>query len=303
MVLRGNAAIRTLGILLFQPTGDLFRRPLVRQAGAHGLIQLGIIQLAHERTLPSPPLALLLRSAGVVMLARAIATQFAADRRGSTPKSRGDFLLIGSLVTQLRYVITFLDCKLTAHRWDSVPKGEFARLHPLETPSDDFSNTSCTCLISQASIAIEIRDRHITGHGNTGPTDAIQQIVATTVGQNYILSFYVGRAQSNNGNSTYQGPATVDLSINGGGAVGFTNTDAPPPGFGDWANFSTTFIATGSTTTITFLNGTGGQTYYAGLDNVSMVEVPEPSTLVLSALGGVGLSVAAARRRRRHCKR
>jgi hypothetical protein len=61
-------------------------------------------------------------------------------------------------VTQLRYVITFLDCKLTAHRWDSVPKGKFARPHPLETPSDDFSNTSCTCLISQASIAFEIGD-------------------------------------------------------------------------------------------------------------------------------------------------
>jgi hypothetical protein len=45
------------------------------------------------------------------MLARAIATQFAADRRGSTSKSRGDFLLIGPLVTQLRYVITFLDCQ------------------------------------------------------------------------------------------------------------------------------------------------------------------------------------------------
>ncbi len=67
--------------------------------------------------------------------------------------------LIGPLVTQLRYMITFLDCKLTAHRWDSVPKGEFARLHPLETPSDVFSNTSYTCLISQASIAIEIGDR------------------------------------------------------------------------------------------------------------------------------------------------
>jgi hypothetical protein len=41
----------------------------------------------------------------------------------------------------------------------SVPKGKFARLHPLETPSDVFSNTSYTCLISQASIAFEIGDR------------------------------------------------------------------------------------------------------------------------------------------------
>ena len=79
--------------------------------------------------------------AGMVLHARAVATQFAADRRGSTSKSRGDFLLIGPLVAQLRYAITFLDCKLTSDRCDPVPKGEFARIHPLETPSDVFPNT------------------------------------------------------------------------------------------------------------------------------------------------------------------
>ncbi len=92
-------------MLLLQPACDLLRRPFLRQPDTHGLIQLRIIQLAYEGTLAPPPLALLLGLAGVVMLARAIATQFAADRRGSTSKSRGDFLLIGPLVTQLRYVI------------------------------------------------------------------------------------------------------------------------------------------------------------------------------------------------------
>jgi hypothetical protein len=103
--LRGNAAIGTLGMQLLRPACDLLRRPFLRQPDTHGLIQLRIIQLAYEGTLAPPPLALLLGLAGVVMLARAIATQFAADRRGSTSKSRGDFLLIGPLVTQLRYVI------------------------------------------------------------------------------------------------------------------------------------------------------------------------------------------------------
>jgi hypothetical protein len=60
---------------------------------------------------------------------------------------------------QLRYVAAFLDGKLTAHPWDSVPRGKFARLHPLETPSDVFSNTRCSCLISQTPIAFEIGDR------------------------------------------------------------------------------------------------------------------------------------------------
>ena len=60
----------------------------------------------------------------------------------------------------------------------------------------------------------------ITGAGNTGPTDGIQQSVATTAGHQYALSFYVGRAQTVAGNGTglvfYNSPATVDLSINGG---------------------------------------------------------------------------------------
>ena len=136
----------------------------------------------------------------------------------------------------------------------------------------------------------------LTGSANSGPTDGIQQTVATTPGQQYALSFYVGRAQSSNGSSIYQGPATIRLSINGGSAVSFTNTDTPTPGFMDWQNFNTIFTAATSSTTIAFLNGTPTGTNEAGLDNVSVVGVPEPGTALF---GFVCVGVAALRRRRR----
>jgi hypothetical protein len=67
----------------------------------------------------------------------------------------------------------------------------------------------------------------LTGAFNTGPTDGIKQTVTTTPGSTYDLSFWVGRAQSDNGFPGYQDPVTVDLSLNGGTSVGFTNNDTP----------------------------------------------------------------------------
>src|SRR5207249_1916696 len=106
----------------------------------------------------------------------------------------------------------------------------------------------------------------LTGDFNTGPTDGIQQTVATTVGHLYQLSFYVGRAQSNNGNSAYQQPATVDVSIDGGPRIGFTNSNSPIPGSVDWRLFNLNFTASTSNTSIAFLSGTGFPTAEAGLD-------------------------------------
>ena len=144
----------------------------------------------------------------------------------------------------------------------------------------------------------------LTGAFNTGPTDGITQTVATTSGSAYTLSFWVGRAQSDNGFSGYQDPATVDLSLNGGPRVSFTNSDQPTPGLVDWKQFSTSFVASGSSTTITFLNGTPINTDQAGLDNVTFTPsgtaVPEPGTLTLALVAGaLGASGYAWRRWKR----
>ena len=54
----------------------------------------------------------------------------------------------------------------------------------------------------------------------------------------------------------------------------------------NWQQFSTTFTAVGSSTTIDFLNGTTDNNQ-AGL-NVSLVTVREPCSAVLAAFGAMG---------------
>ena len=147
----------------------------------------------------------------------------------------------------------------------------------------------------------------LTGVGNTGTTNGIQQMINTVVGQVYTISFYVGRAF---GNEFYLTPSTVDLSINGGLRVGFTNStvvSSSNPGGVDWKLFTTTFVGTGSDL-LTFYNGTdnvpGGQygsaNNFVGLDAVSVVATPEPASMVLFGLtlaGGLG-GFGAFRRRK-----
>lgn len=135
----------------------------------------------------------------------------------------------------------------------------------------------------------------LTGFANSGPTDGVQQVVTTIPNQAYQLSFWVGTAS---GDAYYSTPATDDLSINGGAIIPFTNSNFTA-GQVNWQEFTYEFTATGSATTIAFLNGTPANTSFAGLDNVSLASVanvPEPSTLTLFV---TGIAIAAWRRRRR----
>lgn len=160
----------------------------------------------------------------------------------------------------------------------------------------------------------------ITGNGNTGSGDGVTQSVATTVGTQYLLSFYVGRGDAGKDKTSgpvYANPATVDLSINGGSRLSFTNSDVTANAV-NWKEFSYLFTATSLSTTISFLNGTPPNSNkkgtvnqgsnYAGLDDVSLaavpgltttVPVPEPSTIVTVALVGLSLGVTRVARRRR----
>ena len=129
----------------------------------------------------------------------------------------------------------------------------------------------------------------LTGLGNEGPTSGVEQGVATTVGQTYRLSFFVGRAGGNA--PFYVTPATVDLSIDGGPRLGFTNSGLTP-GFNNWQEFTIFFDAALPTTTLTFYNGTPGPTAEAGLDDVVLepaAAVPEPATATLLCAGVTAL--------------
>jgi hypothetical protein len=152
----------------------------------------------------------------------------------------------------------------------------------------------------------------LTGSYNQGPSAGIQQTVVTTAGLSYHLSFWLGTATPTFGTgqpSGYVDPATVNLKIDNGAAVSFTNTNRTD-GFVNWSQFSYDFVAAGSSTLITFLNGTAGNStgqvstsgsWYTGLDDVDLTlnaaTVPAPASLALILSALPGLAMVRVRRR------
>ncbi|MGH7997294.1 MAG: DUF642 domain-containing protein [Opitutaceae bacterium] len=118
----------------------------------------------------------------------------------------------------------------------------------------------------------------LTGYNNTGfPYDGVSQTINTTVGDQYAVSFYLGQ------NSDYDNGALpgIVFSATGNSDSYAFDTDT---GVDTWQQFNETFIATGTSTTLTFTafafdsgspsyNSTSEPTvYYAGLDNVSALD-------------------------------
>lgn len=126
----------------------------------------------------------------------------------------------------------------------------------------------------------------LTGPGTNSSTNGVVQSVATIPGQLYSLSFHVG---SGTDFSTFAA-STVDLSIDGGARVGYTNPNIPATHL-DWQQFVVEFTATGLVTDIAFYNGSGAGNHLSGLDNVAITAIPESSAIpvLLGAfsLGGV----------------
>ena len=125
-------------------------------------------------------------------------------------------------------------------------------------------------------------DRHDRHHDRTEPWPQRST--------SYTLTFWVGNVDNpGNGFGT-----TSTVNVNFGGLNGtlldsvtnsLTNSTTQT-----WEMFTTSFTASGSTTTIDFLNGDPANDNTNGLDNVSVnatSAVPEPSSLALlgSALG------------------
>ncbi len=129
----------------------------------------------------------------------------------------------------------------------------------------------------------------LTGPASNSASNGVSQDLATSTGQLYRLSFYVGSATDN---STIFA-STVDLSIDGGARVGFTNPTAPRSTL-DWQLFSVDFVATSDLTNITFFNGSASNNNLAGLDNVTLQVIPGPSAAAILGLSGL----MASRRRR-----
>ncbi len=126
---------------------------------------------------------------------------------------------------------------------------------------------------------------------------SVAQILPTVAGATYRLNFYAG---------TYALNAITPSIVATAGATtqSWALPGATAPASGNWQLLGFNFVATGTSTTITF-GGSGnlpsGAPSYLGLDNVSVdlvsLPIPEPGrwALMLAGLGAVGFT---ARRRR-----
>jgi hypothetical protein len=133
----------------------------------------------------------------------------------------------------------------------------------------------------------------LSGLAAPNTTNGIVQSVATSVGEQYQLSFYLGSAY--NGSGPYLSP-TLDLSIDGGTRVSYTNSNIVTNGQMNWQMFTTSFTATSTLTSVGFYYGaTGSAVWAVGLDSVSLTVVPAPGAIAAIA-GGV---VLGGRRRAR----
>ena len=131
---------------------------------------------------------------------------------------------------------------------------------------------------SQSGITFQAQDGQqwldLSGFANPTIANGVTQEVTTTIGTSYALSFYVGSATD----GFLFFPSTVDLSIDGGSRISFTNPTAPNDML-DWHQFTHVFTAQNATTTITFFDGDSAN-FLSGLDNVTLTAVPEPLTLL-----------------------
>ncbi len=120
--------------------------------------------------------------------------------------------------------------------------------------------------------------------GDQPPNAVLSQVVATTAGQIYSLTFQYSWA------SFYDSPQSVTASVLDGVTVLATALDSPPDvgdgSSGGFQPFELDFVASSSATTIEFADYPGNYTYsgdgaLTGVD----VEAPEPASLSLLAVG------------------
>lgn len=139
----------------------------------------------------------------------------------------------------------------------------------------------------------------LTGDLTNNDTEGVAQTVATNIGDNYALTFWIGNVFDPNG--IYGRTSTVDVSANGVSLGAFVNSCTACTATLTWQSFTTTFQATSNSTTLQFLNGDPSNDNSNGLDNISIVDlgpgtVPEPTCLMLVIPALLALAASARNR-------
>ena len=142
----------------------------------------------------------------------------------------------------------------------------------------------------------------ILNNGGSGAFDAtVQNIAGFIIGQTYMLQFsFANIGLDGRAASDYANPGFIRANIAG---INFDTPVLNHDGFGNqqWFDYSNSFTATAASLDLTFSavrenNGSGG--YAGGVDGVSILAVPEPSSIALLGLGLAGLAWRSRRKSR-----
>jgi hypothetical protein len=132
------------------------------------------------------------------------------------------------------------------------------------------------------------------GQFQSDGTLSLSQSITTTIGASYTFSFWMTTAGAG---GTSSAPDFFSASFGGQTVLSLTDVSTPT----DYTLFSYTVVATSTSTLVDFESY--NSPWYFFLDDVDVVPssapvVPEPSSIVLVAIGICGLGVRSIRKRR-----